>query len=218
MAEWWTYRPEDFLLFSPRVYWRLFEFANSSMWPLQLATLGAGLALILLAQWRPRRHGLWIALVLAVLWAFVGWAFLWNRYATINWAIAYVAPLFGAEALLLALVGVMRGGIDFDRRGLTGRAGLLLATVGLLAYPLLPLLFGRPWASAEIFGIAPDPTAIVTLGLLLVARSRIVLLLLPVPLLWLLFSGLTLRTMGDAQAWVPSGAAGIALAGLIVRR
>ena len=25
MSEWWTYRPEDFLLFSPRVYWRMFD-------------------------------------------------------------------------------------------------------------------------------------------------------------------------------------------------
>jgi hypothetical protein len=28
MSEWWTYRPEDFLLFSPRVYWRMFELQN----------------------------------------------------------------------------------------------------------------------------------------------------------------------------------------------
>ena len=28
MQEWWTYRPADFLLFSPRTYWRLFELAT----------------------------------------------------------------------------------------------------------------------------------------------------------------------------------------------
>ena len=36
MSEWWTYRPEDFLLFSPRVYWRMFELHNAALWPLQL--------------------------------------------------------------------------------------------------------------------------------------------------------------------------------------
>jgi hypothetical protein len=202
MSEWWTYRPEDFLLFSPRVYWRLFELTNAALWPLQLLTLGAGAALVLLALWRPRGHGLWIALVLAMLWAFVGYAFLWSRYATINWAIAYVAPLFGVEAILLALAGAT-GGLTFDRRGIPGWSGWVLAAVGVLVYPLLPLLFGRPWASAEVFGIAPDPTAIVALGLLLGARGRLLPLLLPIPLLWLAVSGLTLRTMGDAQAWLP---------------
>jgi hypothetical protein len=207
MSEWWTYRLEDFLLFSPRVYWRLFELANAALWPLPLLTLGAGLVLLLLALWRPPRHGLWIGLVLAAAWAFVGWAFLWNRYATINWAIAYVAPLFGLQALLLLTAAATGDGLVFDRRGIAGRAGHLLAAAGLIAYPLLPPLFGRPWSSAEFFGIAPDPTAIVSLGLLLAARGRVVPLLFPIPLLWLTASGLTLRTMGEAQAWLPLGVA-----------
>ncbi|RUV57393.1 hypothetical protein EOA88_34825, partial [Mesorhizobium sp. M5C.F.Ca.IN.020.14.1.1] len=81
MSEWWTYRLEDFLLFSPRVYWRMFELANAAFWPLHLLTLGAGLAIVLLVLRRPPRHGLWIALVLAALFAFVGWSFLSSRYA-----------------------------------------------------------------------------------------------------------------------------------------
>jgi len=39
MSEWWTYRPEDFLLFSPRVYWRLFELHNEALWPAQIAAI-----------------------------------------------------------------------------------------------------------------------------------------------------------------------------------
>ena len=70
-----------------------------------------------------------------------------------------------------------------------------------LAYPLLAPLFGRPWHGAEFFGIAPDPTAIATLGFLLMARGRSTLLLYPIPLLWCLASGLTLWAMADAQAW-----------------
>ena len=48
MSEWWTYRPEDFLLFSPRVYWRMFELHNAALWPLHVLTLAAGLIIILL--------------------------------------------------------------------------------------------------------------------------------------------------------------------------
>jgi hypothetical protein len=48
MSEWWTYRAEDFLLFSPRVYWRMFELHNAALWPLHVLTLAAGLIIILL--------------------------------------------------------------------------------------------------------------------------------------------------------------------------
>ena len=55
MSEWWTYRAEDFLLFSPRVYWRMFELHNAALWPLHVLTLAAGFVIILLIAWRPRR-------------------------------------------------------------------------------------------------------------------------------------------------------------------
>src|SRR4029450_4190009 len=54
MSEGWTYRAEDFLLFSPRVYWRMFELHNAALWPLHLLTLAAGLIIILLIA---RRRG-----------------------------------------------------------------------------------------------------------------------------------------------------------------
>jgi hypothetical protein len=202
-SEWWTYRLEDLLLFSPRVYWRMFELSNEALWPLHLATFAAGLAALFLAFRQPRGHGLWIALVLTAAWAFVGWSFLWNRYAAINWAIAYVAPFFALQAILLLTTAVTFGGITFVRRGIAGWIGLLLAVAGLILYPLVPPLFGRALPGAEVFGIAPDPTAITTLGLLATARGRLLPLLFPIPLVWLLISGLTLSTMGDAQTWLP---------------
>ena len=92
MSEWWTYRPANFLLFSPRVYWRMFELYNAALWPLQVLALAAGLIIILLVAWRPRSSARWLALLLAIIWIFVGWSFLWSRYAAINWAAADVAP------------------------------------------------------------------------------------------------------------------------------
>ncbi|MBX3583157.1 MAG: hypothetical protein KF810_14810 [Rhizobiaceae bacterium] len=215
MSEWWTYRPEDLLLFSPRVYWRMFELHNAAWWPLHVVTLVVGLAIVLFGLSRPQARSPWIAL--AALWVLVGWSFLWSRYAGINWAIAYVAPAFWLQALLLA-AGAAGGRLTLDRRGAAGRLGLLLAASGMLAYPLMSPILGRRWADAEVFGIAPDPTAIVTLGVLLATSGRLVVLLFLIPLLWLLLSGLTLHTMGDPQAWAPFSAAGAAVVLLVVRR
>ncbi|TIU26929.1 MAG: hypothetical protein E5W53_04985, partial [Mesorhizobium sp.] len=106
----------------------------------------------------------------------------------------------------------------FDRRDIAARLGLLILAAGIVVYPLLPLLFGGPWASAEVFGIAPDPTAITTLGVLLAASGGPVPLLFAIPLLWLLLSGLTLHAMGDPQAWLPLLAAATTVAALALRR
>ena len=61
---------------------------------------------------------------------------------------------------------------------------------------------GRPPASAEIFGITPGPAAVATLAVLAVARGRLHWLMMIVPLSWTILSGLTLWTMGAAEATV----------------
>ena len=50
------------------------------------------------------------------------------------------------------------------RRSVPSVAGLALFLYALVLHPLVPKLSGRPIQSAEVFGIAPDPTAIATLG------------------------------------------------------
>jgi hypothetical protein len=209
MSEWWTYRAEDFLLFSPRVYWRMFETHNAALWPLHVVTLAAGLLIVLLIAWRPAIRTRWIALILAILWTFVGWSFLWNRYAAINWAAVYVAPAFFVEGVLL-LLAFLRDALAFDRPRPADWIGYLILGFALAVQPLLAPLQGRGWASSEVFGIAPDPTAIATLGVLLLARGRLLPLLLPFPVLWCLLSGMTLRTMGEPQAWAPLAAVALA--------
>ena len=146
MSEWWTYRPEDFLLFSPRVYWRMFELHNAALWPLQVLALAAGLIIILLLAWRPRGYARCLALLLAILWIFVGWSFLWNRYADINWAAAYVAPAFVVEGVLLLVCGPLLDSLAFDRRGLAGCIGYFMLAFALAGQPLLVPLQGRGWA------------------------------------------------------------------------
>ena len=72
-------------------------------------------------------------------------------------------------------------------------------------------LLGRPWAQVELFGLAPDPTVVGTLGLVLLADGRIRWALLAIPLLWCAVTGLTLWAMGSPDALVAPVAAVVAV-------
>jgi hypothetical protein len=154
-----TYTLQDFLLFSPRVYWRTFELHNQAVWPLQFLALLLGAAILV---WVVRPHP-WssraILAILAAAWMWVAWAFLWSRYSTINWAAAYVAPAFGFQALLLGWFAGVRGHVHFEvSRSVSGATGFMLLLYALILHPFLAKFAGRPFAAAEVFGIAPDPT------------------------------------------------------------
>jgi hypothetical protein len=202
MSEWWTYRLSDFLMFSPRTYWRLVELYNHDVWPAQLAALAVGLWAIWLAASQRAGAGRVLAALLAVAWLWVGWAFHWQRYATINWAAQYFAAAFAVQAGLLVGLGVLRSDTHASPAGgAMHNLGWLLAVTGVVFYPLAGLLAGRPWSQAEVFGIAPEPTALASLGLLLASgyppsRARRCLLAI-IPTLALLVGAATLWMMAD---------------------
>lgn len=208
MSVWSTYGPGDFLLFAPRVYWRMFELHNAAVWPLQVPALLLGVAVVVWVL-RPRP---WsdrgVAVVLAAAWMWVAWSFLWNRYAAINWAIVYVVPVFAAQALLLLSAGGMAGRLRFAP-GWTvpGMIGLAVLLYAVVLHPLVSPLAGRSMQGAEVFGIAPDPTAIATLGLTTLAvGGALPWVLLAGAAAWCLVSGATLLAMGAAEGWIPLAA------------
>ncbi len=221
MSEWWTYRLSDFLMFSPRSYRRLFELVNADVWPAQLLGLAAGVV-VLVALWRRNRHAAALAwAVLALAWALVGWAFHWQRFKPINWAAAGFALGFGVQAIVFAAASLLaaRAARPPARDGAVRLAGLGLL-LGALLWPLVAIAAGRPWLQAPVFGVAPDPTVLATLGVLLLAtphggsrRAR----LLRAAALWLL--PLAWCAVGGAMAWtldesdaalLPAAAAGAA--------
>ncbi|MEO7854797.1 MAG: DUF6064 family protein [Rubrivivax sp.] len=226
MSEWWTYQPSDFLMFSPRIYWRLFESINQAYWPAQVGLLVAAWAW-LARQARPARPAdqVWAraaACALALIWALVAWAFLLQRFAPIQWVAGDAALVFFAQALALIGLAVL-GGIHRSTGRLRRRAALALGVWALVGYPLLGTAFGRPWQQAEVFGLAPDPTALATLAFLLLVRATtpasrwLMRLLWIVPVAWCLVSAATLWTMGSAQGWLVLAALALAFGDLGLR-
>lgn len=192
MSEWWTYTLSDFLMFSPRTYYRLLELYNRAIWPAQLAGVAAGVAIVALLATRFGGRERIIAGLLAACWLWIAWAFHYQSYAQINTAAPWFAAAFALQALLLIAVGVLARRMILQA---PNRMAISLIAIVVLGYPLLAPLTGRAWTTAETFGVAPDPTAIATVATLALVRGRIRWLLLAVPLLWCAVAAATLWAM-----------------------
>ncbi|WP_306394624.1 DUF6064 family protein [Telluria beijingensis] len=215
MSEWWTYTLSDFLMFSQRSYYRLIALYNEAIWPAHLLALATGLAVIAcIARPSPRTRRSAL-LVLAVAWAWVAWAYHLQRYADINTAGPWFALAFGVQALLLCFMALRSQGAAPAR--VQKQVALGLAGLAVIGYPLLALGGDRGWSQAEVFGIAPDPTAVATLGVLLACRAHPVAWL--IPLAWCAVSSATLMELRIGYAWLlPTSAILTVAAGLLFRQ
>lgn len=181
MTEWWSYGLSDFLMFSPEAYWRLVARHNAAWWPAQLLGVAASLALPWMLQRGATRPAL---LLLALAWAWVGWAFHFRHYAEIFLAAPWLAAGCGVQALLLLGAAGWPATDAASTPRWSAAAGHLLLVLALL-YPLLAPVTGHPLVEAEVFAFLPDPTALATLGALLAAAglrpgARLLLALVPV--------------------------------------
>lgn len=203
MPEWWTYDLSDLQQFSPRTYYRLFERYNAAIWPVQVAALAGGLWIATLVRRSNVRRGRLVSAILAACWVWVAIAFHVERYATINRIAVYFAWGFAVEAALLVWTGVVRGRLVFGSSGdRIGPAGMGIFLFALAGQPLAGRLLGREWSQVEIFGVAPDPTAVATLGVLLLVTGRVRWELLVVPIAWCVISAATLAAMRSPEAWI----------------
>lgn len=208
MSEWWTYSLQDLLMFSPQTYYRLFERYNADLWPAHLLALALGASPLILFFRDGDRARPWIVAILAAGWVAVAWFYFWTRYASIHLAAAYFALAFVVESLLLLGVGLSHGSFILARAGRwRQRTGLGIFLFALGVYPILGLALGRNWTQAEVIGLAPDPTALATLGVLLLTGPRTFWVLAPIPILWCLVSGATLWAMASPDFFIAPGLA-----------
>lgn len=215
MNAWTSYRLQDFIPFTAEVYFRLLERMSETFWPLHLLTLALGSATLALAL----RHRTRLACLLpAPLWAFVAVAFFFQRYAELNWAGGYVGYAFIAQAVLLVVMALTGWGMDKAPRSTSPPVilGTAIALFGLIVMPLIAPLSGDSWYQAEVFGIHADPTAVTTLGLVLIMlRGFALWIAVIIPALWLVVSGLTLQVLGSAGSITLFAVLVIALVGVV---
>jgi hypothetical protein len=212
MPEWWTYGLSDLVMFSRETYYRLFELYNVAIWPAHIVTAASAVWIGALLRRGGAPRGRVVAAALAAYWLWVAFAFHANRYATINWAASDFAAGFALEAVLLVWIGVVRGRLLFTVDSGPRRAGFWIFLFAFAVQPLAGMMFGRGWRQIEIFGVAPDPTAVGTLGILLLAAGRVRWELITIPVVWCAVSGVMLLAIEAPDAWIPLAAGAVVLA------
>ena len=229
MAESWatllSYRLHDLLMFSADTYFRYFEIVNRRTWPALLVGTWIALMVLVMAA-RPTASvaaARWTLRVMTVVpagaSATVAWFYFRGGFADIHWLGTAWSLAFLAHALVWlacfsrwALLASLAAG-----RQRAWRWALLLAAA---AWPALAPLSQRPLWQAEVLGLAPDATVLLSLGVLMCVHlpRQCAAALLLVPLAWCVFSGATLWAMQQPQALVLPLAGTVALMSVLRRR
>ena len=212
MAEWNTYSLDDFVMFSPRAWYGLLAAHNRAWWPLQLAVLLLGAGLVWGLQRRLRAALRLVLVCVGAALVFVAGAFHAGPHAAINLA----APVFGygfaAQGLALIGLALLRPGLVLvpGQGRWPVRVAFVLLVCALLLYPMLALLSGRPGQQSEWFAVAPDPTMLASLAVVLLVLwggeglrhpRRTCALLLAVPSAWCAVAGSTAWVLGAPDWW-----------------
>jgi hypothetical protein len=202
------------LAYTTEVYFSVFGQYNAAIWPAQIVATALGVLVVLLSL-RPRKGSdRIIAACLAASWLWTGVVYHMMYFATIEGAAWAFGAAFAIEGILFGWTGAARGRLRFRfSPNLYGWAGLGLVIFSLAVTPLIGSLAGHGWPRAPMFGVAPTPVTLFTLGMLLLSERRVPLHLTVIPVLWCLIGGTAawLLNVPEDLALLLAGVAGIAL-------
>jgi hypothetical protein len=196
------------LPFTTEEFFEVFARYNTAIWPAQVGAAALGLdALFLLFRPGPEGSRV-ICLILAAFWLLMGIGYHLLFFTRINILAYAFGFLFVAQAALLFADGFIRRQVIFRAEpGWRTWLAWSLIAYGLVIYPLIGLLGSHAYPMTPLFGVAPCPTTIFTLGLLLLSNASWRLFV--IPLVWSAVGGSAAVLLAVPQDY------GLILAGVI---
>lgn len=193
--------------FSVEEFFAVFSAYNQAVWPLQVLAYLAGLGCVALLVWTSRLATAVIGGVLGAMWLVNGIGYHWLFFAPINPAARLFAVVFVLEAILLAAAAFIWPTLRFRFGGSAASIfGAVCMFYAIALYPALGWLAGHRYPALPMFGIAPCPTTLFTIGVLLQAPWREVRWLVAIPVLWAGVGGTASFLLGVPQDYALFGA------------
>lgn len=173
---------------------------NAAVWPAQPVALALALAALWLAVVPRRGGGRAVGMILSTGWTWCGLVFFLRHWAQFDFMAPVYAGAFLLEAALLLFLLVWRGRSFRPPADAAAIGGLCLAALALFGLPLVSGLGAAGFGAARIVGLAPGPTVLFTLALLLLLEGPTPWLLLVVPLLWCAVAAVTGWALGVPES------------------
>lgn len=166
-------------------FFSVFVAYNNAIWPAHIAAYAAGIGVLAAVLTGRSWSASAVFVMLGAFWIWNGIAYHFAFFAPINPVARIFAVLFVVQGVLfLALAWRRPPPVSLHPGTIKGAVSLALVVYALAIYPLLGMLAGHGWPRAPVFGVAPCPTTIFTLALLLASRTPLVVAAIPV--LWAL--------------------------------
>lgn len=175
------------LPFTSDEFFGVFADYNRQFWWMAMAWWFGNLAALVLAWRRPTNGSGALSYFLGALWLWNGLAYHALLFTRINPAAWLFAALFAVQAVFFFQAAAHSHLEYFASVGWVRALGIGLIAYGL-AYPWLTMAFGHGYPAAPTFGV-PCPTAILTIGALVTARSAAPVRLAIIPVFWSLVGG-----------------------------
>lgn len=156
--------------------------------------------------------------ILYAFWSMMAIGYHWSFFAEINRAAYLFEGLFLLAAAIFFVEGIVRTRVRFAIvPGTRTWLAAVLIVYSFVVYPIVSLFVTHPYPESPLFGVAPCPTTIFTLGILLVSQHPHPLLLAVFPLVWSVIGGSAAILLGVPQDWGLFVAALIWIAGACTR-
>jgi hypothetical protein len=175
-------------------FFALLESYNVVYWPVHVVTFVLGITAVILAL-KKAAHSDWIiSTILASLWLWSGIVFLIVFFGPTTPTIFGInmpgfwhaaGALFIIQGVVFLHFGVIRGSLVFGSQGDTyATVGIVAIVYAMIVYPIIGYVTGHALPGYPLFGSAPCPVTIFTVGMLLLTNRRMPPLVAIIPLVW----------------------------------
>jgi hypothetical protein len=186
------------LPFSKEDFFRVFAEYNYSVFPGQFILFLLAVIAIVLIRMQVRIAGRFAFFVLGLLWLWMGVAYHWAFFTSINKAAWIFGALFVIEGILLFVHGIKNNPQFSLRQSSTGIIAFLMIVFAMLIYPVIGFIAGHHYPATPTFGL-PCPTTIYTFAVFLLADKKIGWRMFIIPAAWALIGFTASFTMGVYQ-------------------
>ncbi|MGD8565242.1 MAG: DUF6064 family protein [Candidatus Bathyarchaeota archaeon] len=167
---------------------------NETIWIITIFTYILGLLAIYLSAKKIKHSGKIISSILGFLWLWSGIVFHIMFYGptdveflgqTMSGVWYFSGILFIIQGVLFLVIGVIRDSLSFQiKKNPCSIIGSIFVIYSMVIYSAIGLITGYVYPEYPIFGTAPCPVSIFTVGLLLFSDKKIPIYISIIPLIW----------------------------------